>query len=302
MTDLLTIKQVARALGVSESSLKRWCDEGRVPAMRTAGGHRRLRSAEILQLVRQGRLCLAHPESLGLPPAVGRSQWTLERVRGSITGALVQGEYEPLRRAVLDMYVGGHSLASICDGVLAAAMNRIGCGWEEQSLEVYEERRATCMVSRLLEHLHGLIPAPTAAAPLAMGAVPAGDPYSLATQMAELSLCEAGWRAVSLGGPLPFDSLQRAVEDHLPRLFWISISHVADRSDFLEAYQSFYCSVGDRTAVVVGGRALDAELRQQMRFAAHCESMCQLVDLAAALQAPVSTPAATTAPLVVPQA
>ena len=48
---LLSPKQVARALGVSESSLKRWCDKGLIPTERTAGGHRRLPLAGVLDFL-----------------------------------------------------------------------------------------------------------------------------------------------------------------------------------------------------------------------------------------------------------
>ena len=37
----LSVSAAARALGVSPSTLRLWASEGRVPHVRTAGGHRR---------------------------------------------------------------------------------------------------------------------------------------------------------------------------------------------------------------------------------------------------------------------
>jgi len=37
----LSPRELAEALGVSESSLKRWVDAGKIAASRTEGGHRR---------------------------------------------------------------------------------------------------------------------------------------------------------------------------------------------------------------------------------------------------------------------
>ena len=284
MSQLLTVKQVARALGVSESSLKRWCDDGRVPAVRTAGGHRRLRQDDIVQLVRRGELTLTNPESLGLPPTAGRGQWTVDRASDCAKKALLAGDYEGVRQAVFDLYLCGHSLATICDRVLAPAMWGIGSGWDRAEVDVYEERRATCLTARVLYALQQLIPRPLPNAPLALGGTVEGDPYTLATQMAELSLAELGWRATSLGGPLPFSSLVRAIDDHRPRLFWVSVSLVPDIPSFVNGYHHFYQTVGDRTAVVVGGRGLTVMIKDQLRFAAHCENMAQLVDFAKALQ------------------
>ncbi len=50
MKPLVTPKQVGRALDVSESSLKRWCDNGEIATQYTAGGHRRIALTAMLAL------------------------------------------------------------------------------------------------------------------------------------------------------------------------------------------------------------------------------------------------------------
>ena len=46
-TDWLTLGQAAQFLGVAQSTLRKWSDEGRVPAFYTPGGHRRFRRREL---------------------------------------------------------------------------------------------------------------------------------------------------------------------------------------------------------------------------------------------------------------
>jgi excisionase family DNA binding protein len=41
MASWMTLGQAARYLGVSEPTLRKWTDEGRIPVFRTPGGHRR---------------------------------------------------------------------------------------------------------------------------------------------------------------------------------------------------------------------------------------------------------------------
>ena len=43
----LTLGQAARFLGVAQSTMRKWSDQGRVPAFYTPGGHRRYRHADL---------------------------------------------------------------------------------------------------------------------------------------------------------------------------------------------------------------------------------------------------------------
>ena len=66
--DLISPRQAARALGVSESSFKRWCDRGLIATVRTAGGHRKLAMSDVVRFVRERQGRVVAPELLGLPP------------------------------------------------------------------------------------------------------------------------------------------------------------------------------------------------------------------------------------------
>ena len=48
---LLTPGDVARLFGVDPKTVSRWADAGKLRAMRTLGGHRRYRAAEVEQLL-----------------------------------------------------------------------------------------------------------------------------------------------------------------------------------------------------------------------------------------------------------
>src|SRR6185437_13764462 len=65
---LLTSKDLADALGVSESSLRRWTNSGAIRTARTAGGHRRIPLSEAIRFVRETHAPVARPQILGLPP------------------------------------------------------------------------------------------------------------------------------------------------------------------------------------------------------------------------------------------
>jgi len=43
----MTLGQAAKYLGVAQSTIRKWSDQGRVPAFYTPGGHRRYRRADL---------------------------------------------------------------------------------------------------------------------------------------------------------------------------------------------------------------------------------------------------------------
>jgi hypothetical protein len=199
MKQLVTPKQVAQAIGVSESSLKRWCDRGLLNTVRTPGGHRRLELPDVVRFLRESGHEVIRPELLGLPSTTGKGVLVASRGRDQMRDALLAGDADRCRRIAFDLYLSGKSLSQICDEVFAEAMNDIGDLWECGEAEVYQERRACSLCLRVLAELRTTIPESPAGAPQAIGGTPECDPYTLPTTMAEIVLKQDGWRAQSLG-------------------------------------------------------------------------------------------------------
>jgi methanogenic corrinoid protein MtbC1 len=281
--DVLTPKQIARAIQVSESSVKRWCDKGLIPARYTAGGHRRIDMSVLLEFLRSSKYELVRPEVLGLPATTGQTERVIQRAADQLEQAIVRGDEEQCRRITFDLFLAEHSISAICDQVFAEAFESIGDRWECGDAEVYQERRACEIALRVLHELRAFLPAVPADAPQAIGGAPEGDQYNLATTMAELVLKDAKWNAVSLGDNLPFETLAAAIQEHRPRLFWLSCSHISDPTAFLEGYNKLYDELGLDVAIVVGGRALNEGLRERMKYAAYCDTMQHLDSFAQSL-------------------
>lgn len=283
MPELLTPKQVAKAIGVSESSLKRWCDRGAIPFTLTPGGHRKILVGNVVEFLRTKHQPLVAPEAIGLPINVGRGSVSLENAPDALYHALIDGKREQAVQIILDLYLASHRVSQIGDVVLGPVFRRIGDSWECGKIDVYHERRSCEIAVRMLHELHNIVIQPTEQAPRAMGATPDRDYATIGTLLAELVLREMGWNASSLGSGLPFESLLKAVHDQRPRLVWLSVSHVAQADEFLAAYESFYSRIPPGTAVVVGGKGLDEELRQRMRYSAHGDTLQRLEDFARTL-------------------
>lgn len=277
-------KQVARAIGVSESSLKRWCDEGLIPAERTAGGHRRMPISGVLAYLRSSRRNLVAPELLGLPATYGKSERIIGRSREGLFEALLSGDEALCRQIVFDQWLSGQPLSLICDQVIAAAFIKIGDKWSCREADVYQERRACEIMLRVLHELRGGLATGDPAWP-AIGGTIEGDQYTLPTTMAETVLQEAGWAPRSLGSSIPFPSLATAIRENRPRLVWVSVSFIADPGGFLHQFPQLNAAADEvGAAIVVGGFALQGVIRQQIRYAALCDSMQNLEQFANAFR------------------
>ena len=95
--------------------------------------------------------------------------------------------------------------------------------------------------------------------------------------MAELVLRDSGFYATSLGSSIPFSSLIKAIGETQPNLFWLSVSHIHERLDFITEFATLSRTCTEAgTALVVGGRALTQDLRQHMNYSAYCDTMQHL--------------------------
>lgn len=254
MKELLSPKQVATSIGVSESSLKRWCDQGVITTERTPGGHRRIRVREVIRFLREQSHPLVRPEVLGLPVGSGQGAHPVETARQTLFDALRDGDHEQANRVVVDFYLSGASILRVCEDLITPTLHAIGDGWECGQIEVYQEHRACEFLNRILFSLRSLLPPPAPGAPTAIGGSPPGDNYRLATLMVELVLADDGWNAVSLGSSLPFATIASAIARHRPGLVWLSFSHIPDLEAMRSDFQEFLDSIAESTPIVVGGR------------------------------------------------
>ena len=283
-------KQVARAIGVSESTLKRWCDSDLIPMTRTAGGHRRIEVEAVIQFLRETGRQVIEPELLGLPVTAGKTEWTLKRATDRIVASLVSGEEAVVRQIMFDLLLAGHSVTAIFDDVMAPAFHQIGDQWSCGDVAVYQERRACEICLRCLREVRT---SSTLAndAPTAIGATVESDIYTLPIAMSEIVLRSVGWNTTSLGTNLPFETLIDATRTAQPRLLWLSISYISDEPAFVAGINRLFeaAHAGD-TAVAIGGQALSDDLRRKIQYSTFGESFRDLECFARSLYSVATVP------------
>lgn len=246
---LVTPRQLAEAIGVSESSLKRWSDAGKIEVSRTEGGHRRITIAEAVRFIRSSRAQVVRPELLGLPRSPSSGE--------ALTELLAKGESRAVTAHISAQFLDGVPVAALCDGPLRAAMTRMGELWRESVEGVMVEHRATAVCVEALATLRTLLPEPDSGAYAAVGGAPPGDPYLVPSMMCATALHDVGIRAVNLGPESPLEVLARAARDEKAALAWVSMTSPLDpgTAPLLEQFCDDLARSG--TTVVLGGRQRD---------------------------------------------
>jgi methanogenic corrinoid protein MtbC1 len=275
---------VARAIGVSEASIKRWCDKGILAFDKTAGGHRRIHLPVVMEFLKENDFQLAQSKVLGLPASVGVGQRSLEQSREIYRQALMEGDESLCLQVTLDLSLAGQDMAVIGDQVIALAFQDLGQLWEHGEAAIYQERRGVEITRHVLLRLRETLMPPKKEAPFALGATFSQDPYSLPAQLGELVLLQLGWRALFLGSELPAETVIQAVQDLRPRVLWLSVSTVENPESFITEYNSMYdiCQKLN-CAVIVGGRALTEALRHDMQYASYGDTLNHLSAFAKSL-------------------
>jgi MerR family transcriptional regulator, light-induced transcriptional regulator len=279
----LSPRDLAAALGVSESSVKRWVDAGELDAGRTAGGHRRIALPEAVRFARAKGLSVLRPDLLGLADLAGLPADLAEApvTAGLLVDRLANGRAEHASNLVVAAYLRGDPLAPLCDGPVREAMHEVGKLWEQGRRGIFVEHRATDLFHHAFHQIRALIPEPNGAAPRAVGGALAGDPYLLPSLMAATVLADLGFAVAHLGPDTPADVLAAAAREHRAGLVWLSVSVADTDQAVVEASRALAEGLTATGAeIVVGGRRTEGMALPAWPNLQHRSDMAGLVEVA----------------------
>jgi MerR family transcriptional regulator, light-induced transcriptional regulator len=276
--------RAADALGVSVSTIKRWVDENILPAQKTQGGHRKLLRAEVLALARQGEL--PYRDLTALTVASTRNQPpNLSLLAQSLLAAILRGDGAETSALIRRAYHSAVSIESLADQVIAPAMAEVGDCAVTDRIDIWVEHRATQLCTAAIFDLKSELEARAERnRPIAIGAAPEGDPYLLATVLAQVVLLDNGWEAVNLGPNTPLTSLAKAMRELRPKLLWLSVSHLEDKAAFIRSYRELY-RAAERygVPVAIGGQAIASDVRSTIPYTTYGDGLTQLAAFARTL-------------------
>jgi excisionase family DNA binding protein len=210
--DLLTSTAAAARLGVTVSTVKRWADDGTLPHVRTAGGHRRFLARVV--------------EDFANPSHVEASHWIEKLTTGTgtfgIRSLLLQ------ERDKAGSYAGAMTTLSL-------VLKAMGDKWSKGELTIHEEHIASARLVRALAQLSDAYVSSGGGARCLL-AVPEMEDHTLGLSMLEVCLRELGWEVTWLGGNTPKTSLINAIRAGGYRAVALSASIHYRHTENLKSY------------------------------------------------------------------
>ncbi len=217
-------RDLAAAVDVSESSLKRWADSGLLRVTRTAGGHRRIPVGEAIRFVRETKLRVLDPSLIGLPN-VGPTSPDAEELRASeLAEFFTAHRGRDAANAIVRAFLSGARVADLCDGPIREGLQSIGDLYKSHDEGIAIEHGAVDSCIQALNTIRHSLMNSDEDAPVAVGGAAAGDPYILPSLSAAVVLEEAGFRAINAGPHTPLEALLATIRREGARLIWRSYS------------------------------------------------------------------------------
>ncbi|MDX1563761.1 MAG: MerR family DNA-binding transcriptional regulator [Phycisphaeraceae bacterium] len=274
----LSPKELAEAIGVSESSIKRWVDDGLLVAERTAGGHRRIPIAEAARFIRDQQHELKRPELLGFEHALPWSE-DPEALDELFHKAIESGQTDKAIGMVVGLYLQGHSPFRLCDHPIHAGYKKVrdGCPHPNEKCFVLHRSRDICR--QVLGAMRSLMAPPAQDALHAAGGDVGYNIDCLPTHLAATAFAALGHRVTDLAEDVPVEILLGTLKNHRPDLLWISASggRKVKRKHLDRILEKVSEANPDgRTQIVLLGDAFNERMARHTPHAIHVGSTSEL--------------------------
>jgi excisionase family DNA binding protein len=236
---VISTVDVARLFNVTETTVKRWADEGNLRCQKTPGGHRKFQIRNVIEFAERnnfepiGVLTLPGNEGHDAPVQVA----ILKRDFPSLVGTFVEKALTPDRSDlyIFFSYLYEHRIAlwEIYDLILRPGMNEIGDRWTRGEIGVSQEHRASYETLDALAKLQNeiLIKPPTGES--VVFACLGEELHEIGLRCAANIFESEGWQTHYLGARTPSDAVIVAASELKPTVVALSVTQGHDTDTLL---------------------------------------------------------------------
>lgn len=259
-------------MGISRSSVQRYCEQGELRSHTTLGGHRRIEAEDVSRWL-SGRTNKSRRRR--------KKQVTDTRFSPQYTAeALLTGKTHKLSPLLERVFLGTEQASWLIDQFLSPAMAEIGQMWASQQINYIDERRASTNLKFLFRQILQS-KRPIDQGLRAIGASLEGDLAELASMAMEIVASESGFEAFHVGSNLPPRTLVEIASQIEANVVWVSYSHIQNLDETLEQNQLISELLPASIPLVVGGKSLTPHIVKRLDFnhyGRNCTEFASILD------------------------
>lgn len=284
---ILSTAEVARLFHVTETTVKRWADEGTLKCQKTPGGHRKFPMRNIVEFVNAhnfepaGTLALDEGDLLAGKIEVAILSRNFDALRGAFIEKALSPDKSDLYRFFSYLYQHHLQLWEIYDLVLAPGMREIGDLWERGEIGICHEHHASNETLDALAKLQAQVLIKPATGDTVICACLDNELHDIGLRCGAYIFEAEGWRVHYLGARTPQDALIASIQEQKPRVVFISATTIGNEEECVRALKNIHTAAHlHRSRLLLGGRgatpSLEARAVWDMSFRSY-EDLVQVI-------------------------
>lgn len=228
---VLSTADVARLFDITETTVKRWADDGTLKCQKTVGGHRKFDIKHVVEFATANRMepvgTLVLEED-GFSSAIQVA--VLDKDFSALSNIFVEKamsvDRHDLHEFLSYLYQHRFSLWEICDLIVRPGLYEIGDRWKSKGIDIYREHRASHETLDAMAKLQGEIFRKPSVGKQAVCACLNDELHDIGLRCAANILEAEGWSVHYLGSRTPYKSIIESVKDLHPELVCLSVTYV----------------------------------------------------------------------------
>jgi MerR family transcriptional regulator, light-induced transcriptional regulator len=281
---ILSTADVARLFNVTETTVKRWADEGTLKCQKTPGGHRKFPMKYIVEFASEHQY-----EPVGALTLTGGDAmaWTIET-------AVLRRDYATLQQAFVDkalspdqtdlyhffsyLYQHHIQLWEIYDLILGPGMRDIGDRWHRGEITIGHEHRASYEVLDALARLQAQVHVREHSGLAVVCACMDDELHEIGLRAASYLFESEGWRVHYLGARTPVQALIAVARELQPEVVCISMTSRSEGEGGFASVVTLVEAVREAGGrVIIGGPGLADTLLAALPGVVLCRTTRELL-------------------------
>lgn len=266
----LTCQQAAKMMGVSRSTVQRYCDQGVLHLHRTLGGHRRIKAGDVENwLNSQGRRQhREHPPQHNVTAKTLLDHW-------------INGRQYELDRFHEHMASSPQLANQLFESLLPNVLKDLNERYARRAISTAELKTTRLRIRHWLTRLNqsnAFLGPPEATT---IGISLRNHESDIDSLMTSVAINHSGIESIYLGYQSNLAAVIQLCHSTMPNFLWCNYQtrplDAKQVDNYVMANHELYRSVSESTRLVVMGEALDSMTRKRMKFDCFAESIEQLI-------------------------